>query len=181
MLLFEEDVSVTFSVSFSLSLPVFCAACQCFKTLFSVLNTCHFKIFNTTTCFNLNWPNLWVTNRQGNNEEQAHMRNKGTNEHDWKETAVSLETSINTWRWPIWAETCSGFKDFKVTSVENSEKCLKTLASRTKDGQGKWKWNSNVRQDANVQYYNIFRFFTFIKFDLCYLIKTLEEMKNIAL
>jgi hypothetical protein len=27
---------------------------------------------------------------------QAHTRNKGTNEHDWKETAVSLETSINT-------------------------------------------------------------------------------------
>jgi hypothetical protein len=26
----------------SLSLSVFCAACQCFETLFSVLNTCHF-------------------------------------------------------------------------------------------------------------------------------------------
>jgi hypothetical protein len=34
--------------------------------------------------------------KQGNNEEQAHTRNKGTNEHDWKETAISLETSINT-------------------------------------------------------------------------------------
>jgi hypothetical protein len=34
--------------------------------------------------------------RQGNNEEQAHTRNKGTNEHDWKETAIFLETSINT-------------------------------------------------------------------------------------
>jgi hypothetical protein len=25
-----------------------------------------------------------------------HTRNKGTNEHDWKETAIFLETSINT-------------------------------------------------------------------------------------
>jgi hypothetical protein len=39
---------------------------------------------------------LNITSRQGNNEEQAHMRNKGTNEHDWKETAIFLETSINT-------------------------------------------------------------------------------------
>jgi hypothetical protein len=37
-----------------------------------------------------------VTSRQGNNEEQAHTRNKGTNKHDWKKTAISLETSINT-------------------------------------------------------------------------------------
>jgi hypothetical protein len=37
-----------------------------------------------------------VTSRQGNNEEQAHTRNKGTNEHDRKETAIFLETSINT-------------------------------------------------------------------------------------
>jgi hypothetical protein len=37
-----------------------------------------------------------VTSRQGNNEEQAHTTNKGTNEHDWKETAMFLETSINT-------------------------------------------------------------------------------------
>jgi hypothetical protein len=29
-------------ISLSLFLSVFCAACQCFKTLFSVLNTCHF-------------------------------------------------------------------------------------------------------------------------------------------
>jgi hypothetical protein len=34
--------------------------------------------------------------RQANNEEQAHTRNKGTNEHDWKETAISLERNINT-------------------------------------------------------------------------------------
>jgi hypothetical protein len=27
-----------------------------------------------------------------------------------------------------------------VTSVENTEKCFKTLTSRTKDGEGKWKW-----------------------------------------
>jgi hypothetical protein len=38
---------------------------------------------------------------------------------------------------PKLAETCSGFKDFKVTSVENTEKCFKTLTSRTKDGEGK--------------------------------------------
>jgi imidazoleglycerol phosphate dehydratase HisB len=36
---------------------------------------------------------------------------KGTNEHDKKEkkkkgTAISLKTSINTRRWPNWAETC---------------------------------------------------------------------------
>jgi NAD(P)-dependent dehydrogenase (short-subunit alcohol dehydrogenase family) len=30
-------------ISLSLFLSVFCAACQCFKTIFSVLNTCHFK------------------------------------------------------------------------------------------------------------------------------------------
>jgi hypothetical protein len=29
-------------LSLSLFLSVFCAACQCFETLFSVLNTCHF-------------------------------------------------------------------------------------------------------------------------------------------
>jgi hypothetical protein len=40
--------------------------------------------------------NSMNTSRQGNNEEQAHTRNKGTNEHDWKETAIFLETSINT-------------------------------------------------------------------------------------
>jgi hypothetical protein len=39
---------------------------------------------------------LSVTSRQGNNEEQTHTRNKGTNDHDWKETAIFLETSINT-------------------------------------------------------------------------------------
>jgi hypothetical protein len=32
----------TISLSLSLFLSVFCAACQCFETLFSVLNTCHF-------------------------------------------------------------------------------------------------------------------------------------------
>jgi hypothetical protein len=35
---------------------------------------------------------------------------KGTNEHDKKEpkkgTVISLKTSINTRRWPNWAETC---------------------------------------------------------------------------
>jgi hypothetical protein len=45
-----------------------------------------------------------------------------------------------------------------VTSVENTEKCFKTLTSRTKDGEGKWKWNSNVWQDANVQYYELWLF-----------------------
>jgi hypothetical protein len=29
------------------------------------------------------------------------------------------------------------FKDFKVTSVENTENCFKTLTSRTKDGEEK--------------------------------------------
>jgi hypothetical protein len=29
------------------------------------------------------------------------------------------------------------FKDFKVTSVENTEKCSKTLTSRTKDREEK--------------------------------------------
>jgi hypothetical protein len=29
---------------------------------------------------------------------------------------------------------------------------LSCLLARTKDGKEKWKWNSNVRQDANVQY-----------------------------
>jgi hypothetical protein len=51
------------AISLSLFLSVFCAACQCFKTLVSVLNTCHFKIFKiikTTTCFGLNWPSSGV-------------------------------------------------------------------------------------------------------------------------
>jgi hypothetical protein len=39
---------------------------------------------------------MHVTSRQGNSEEQTHTRNKGTNEHDWKETAIFLETRINT-------------------------------------------------------------------------------------
>jgi hypothetical protein len=33
---------IAISLSLSLFLSVFCAACQCFKTLFSVLNTRHF-------------------------------------------------------------------------------------------------------------------------------------------
>jgi hypothetical protein len=39
-----------------------CAACQCLKH-FSVLNTCHFKIFKITTCFGLNWPSSGVNSR----------------------------------------------------------------------------------------------------------------------
>jgi hypothetical protein len=35
-------ISLSLSLSLSLFLSVFCAACQCFETLFSVLNTCHF-------------------------------------------------------------------------------------------------------------------------------------------
>jgi hypothetical protein len=62
----------------------------------NVYEVIHLKknIAHTTT-----WTKL--LNSQGNNEEQAHTRNKGTNEHDWKETAIFLETSINTWGWPI--------------------------------------------------------------------------------
>jgi hypothetical protein len=59
-----------------------------------------------------------VTSRQDNNKEQAHTRNKGTNEHDKKEpkkgTAISLKTSINTRRWPNWAEICCVILKFKV-------------------------------------------------------------------
>jgi hypothetical protein len=33
---------IAISLSLSLFLSVFCAACQCFETLFSILNTCHF-------------------------------------------------------------------------------------------------------------------------------------------
>jgi hypothetical protein len=33
---------IAISLSLSLFISVFCAACQCFETLFSVLNTCHF-------------------------------------------------------------------------------------------------------------------------------------------
>jgi hypothetical protein len=44
------------SLSLLLFLSVFCAVCQCFETLFSVLNTEH------------------NTSRQGNSEEQAHTR-----------------------------------------------------------------------------------------------------------
>jgi hypothetical protein len=36
------ETPCTISLSLSLFLSVFCAACQCFETLFSVLNTCHF-------------------------------------------------------------------------------------------------------------------------------------------
>jgi hypothetical protein len=81
---------------------------------------------------------------------------KGTNEHDKKEpkkgTAISLKTSINTWRWPNWAETCCVVLKFKVCdfkilkfkqrqSVENTKSVKKTSISRTKDGKEKWKWN----------------------------------------
>jgi hypothetical protein len=49
----------------------------------------------------------------------THKKQKGTNEHDKKEqkkkgTAISLETSINTRRWPNWAETCCVILKFKV-------------------------------------------------------------------
>jgi hypothetical protein len=88
-------------ISLSLSLSVFYAACQCFKTLFSVLNTCHFKIFKTTTCFGKNWPssgvNPQVSQAGKETTRNRHTREtKGMNEHDWKETAIFLETSINT-------------------------------------------------------------------------------------
>jgi hypothetical protein len=36
------NLNMSISLSLSLFLSVFCAACQCFKTLFSFLNTCHF-------------------------------------------------------------------------------------------------------------------------------------------
>jgi hypothetical protein len=44
---------------------------------------------------------------------------KGTNEHDKKEqkkkgTEISFKTSINTRRWPNWAETCCVILNFKV-------------------------------------------------------------------
>jgi hypothetical protein len=38
----EVERQLGISLSLSLFLSVFCAACQCFETLFSVLNTCHF-------------------------------------------------------------------------------------------------------------------------------------------
>jgi hypothetical protein len=71
-------------------------------------------------------------------QEQAHTRNKRTNEHDWKETAISVETSINTWGWQFRPKHVVVLKILKVTSVENTEKCFKTLTSRTKDGEEKW-------------------------------------------
>jgi hypothetical protein len=46
--------------SLSLSSFSFCAACQCFKTLYSVFNTCHFIKSLNTTCFGLNWPSSGV-------------------------------------------------------------------------------------------------------------------------
>jgi hypothetical protein len=66
-----------------------------------------------------NYEHVWTHHKQARKQWRAgtHTRNNGTNEHDWKETAIFLETSINTWGWPIKAETCSGFKDFK------SDKC----------------------------------------------------------
>jgi hypothetical protein len=51
--------NLNLGISLSLFLSVFCAACQCFEPLFSVLNT--FKIFKTTTCFGLNWPSSSIT------------------------------------------------------------------------------------------------------------------------
>jgi hypothetical protein len=54
------------------------------------------RLVNVLKLFSVFSTLVTVTSRQGNNEEQAHTRNKGTNEHDWKETAISLETSINT-------------------------------------------------------------------------------------
>jgi hypothetical protein len=68
-----------------------------------------------------------VTSRQGNNEEQAHTRNKGTNEHDWKEGQFR----------PKHVVVLKILKILKMTSVENTEKCFKTLTSRTKDGEEK--------------------------------------------
>jgi hypothetical protein len=50
---------------------------------------------------------------------QKTQETKGTNEHDKKEqkkkgTAISLKTSINTRRWPNWAETRCVILKFKV-------------------------------------------------------------------
>jgi hypothetical protein len=41
---------------------------------------------------------MTLSHKQARKQLRAgtHTRNKGTNEHDWKETAISLETSINT-------------------------------------------------------------------------------------
>jgi hypothetical protein len=54
-IIFVQSEDIT---DFSLSLFFFRLLCglSMFKTLFSVLNTCHFKIFKTTTCFGQIWP-----------------------------------------------------------------------------------------------------------------------------
>jgi hypothetical protein len=123
----------TLLLNFRFLFPSLCGLSM-FKTLYCVLNTCHFKIFTFTTCFGLNWPSSSVNScffkkiavilfsharsslcfsfvpvprcflaclpclacRQGNNEEQAHTKNKGTNEHDQKKTAFFLKRNINT-------------------------------------------------------------------------------------
>jgi hypothetical protein len=77
-----------------------------------------------------NWLNIGRTNSHfcydrylfsfrysGQLYEQAHIRNK-RDERAWRKgtkkgTAISLKTSINTRRWPNWAETCCVILKFK--------------------------------------------------------------------
>jgi hypothetical protein len=46
--------------------------------------------------FGLNIQQIAITSRQGNNEEQAHTKNKGTNEHDWKKQQSSSKQLLTT-------------------------------------------------------------------------------------
>jgi hypothetical protein len=47
-------------------------------------------------------------------------------------------------------ETCSGFKDFKVTSVQNTKKCFKHWQAAQKTEKEKWKWNNKLISSAIV-------------------------------
>jgi hypothetical protein len=86
----------TLLLHFQFLFPSLCGLSM-FKTLYSVLNTCHFKIFTITTCFGLNWPSSGVNSRQGNNEEQTHTKNK-RDERAWlnKITAIFLLNNFLT-------------------------------------------------------------------------------------
>jgi hypothetical protein len=122
-----------------------------------------FKIFKITTCFGLYWPSSSVNNCSIRKlllfysvmlvRPFAFSVPVPRCFLACLRLYFSYKTIINTWIWPIQAETSSDFEDFKKWQVLRSVLNVDRLH---KDGKRKLKWNNDVQQDANVQYYELY-------------------------
>jgi hypothetical protein len=63
--------------TFTFLFRLLCGLSMC-KTLYSVLNTCHFKIFKITTCLGLNWPSSGVNTLPACDSHKQARKQRGT-------------------------------------------------------------------------------------------------------